>query len=159
MPLTICKHVIDLYHLYFNHPGGIRLVNSIQNVCYWKGIVTQADMSVKTCNKCQYFNQRNNIYGQLLPKIFAALKLWYLVRIYLICTYSNSIIQQHPGGKIIKKDVSLACITMIDHATGWFEIVKIPCFDLDDVAIGNNYYIEILPNTTFCGCGYLNNHA
>ena len=31
---------------------------------------------------------------------------------------------------------------IIDPATGWFEIVKIPRFDLEEVALGNDEYID-----------------
>ena len=33
-------------------------------------------------------------------------------------------------------------MTMIDPATGWFEIVKIPTFYLEEVTIGNDKYID-----------------
>ena len=33
-------------------------------------------------------------------------------------------------------------MTMIDLATGWFEIVEIPTFDLDEVTAGNDEYID-----------------
>ena len=42
----------------------------------------------------------------------------------------------------MKKDDSLTCMTMIDPVTGWFEIVKIPTFDLDEVTAGNDEYID-----------------
>ena len=31
---------------------------------------------------------------------------------------------------------------MVDPATGWFEIVEIPMFDLKEVTIGNDEYID-----------------
>ena len=55
----------------------------------------------------------------------------------LIVPYSKSIIKQQPGGAIIIKNVSLTCMTMIDPATGWFKIVEIPTYDIDDVTSGN----------------------
>ena len=33
-------------------------------------------------------------------------------------------------------------MTIIDPATGWFEIVEVPCCDLNEVARGNNEYID-----------------
>ena len=33
-------------------------------------------------------------------------------------------------------------MTMIDTATGWFEIVKIPMFDLNEVTEVNDEYID-----------------
>ena len=59
----------------------------------------------------------------------------------LIFPYSNSIIQQHPGGAIMQKYNSLTCMTMMDPATGWLEIFEIPTFDLDEVTAGNDEYI------------------
>ena len=31
---------------------------------------------------------------------------------------------------------------MIDPATGWFKIFKIPAFNLDEVTLGNDEYID-----------------
>ena len=56
----------------------------------------------------------------------------------LIGPYSKSIIQQQPGGAIIKNYVSVACMTMIDLTTGWFYIVEIPMMMM-------NTYINHLP--------------
>ena len=33
-------------------------------------------------------------------------------------------------------------MTMIKPATGWFEIVEIPVYDLDEVTIGNDEFID-----------------
>ena len=49
-------------------------------------------------------------------------------------------------------------MTMIDPATGWFEIVKIPTFDLKELIIGNDEYIykssarfnQLFNNTWLC---------
>ena len=102
-------------------------------------------MYVKTCTKCRRFKNRKSLYGQLPPKVIAALKPWNLVHIDLIGPYPKSIRQQHTGGTIIKKDVRLTYMTMIDPATGWFDIFKVPCFDLNEVARGNSEYIEKFP--------------
>ena len=62
------------------------------------------------------------------------------MNIYLIGSYANSTRQKHPGNVIIKKDVSLTSIKIINPATGWFEIVGVPCFDLGEVEIGKSEY-------------------
>ena len=46
------------------------------------------------------------------------------------------------GGAIIKNNVILTCMTMIDPTTGWFEIFKVPTYDLDEVTGGNAEYID-----------------
>ena len=59
------------------------------------------------------------------------------MHVYLIGPYIKSIIKQHTGNNAIKNNASLTCMTMIDQATGWFEIVEIPMFDLKEIALGN----------------------
>ena len=60
----------------------------------------------------------------------------------LIGPYSKSIIQQQPGGAIIKNNVSLTYMTIIEPTTGWFEIVEVLKYDLDEVTGGNDKYID-----------------
>ena len=50
--------------------------------------------------------------------------------------------QQHPGGTIIWKNVSLTCITIIDPVIGWLEIFDIPTFDLNAVTSVNDEYMD-----------------
>ena len=40
------------------------------------------------------------------------------------------------------KNSSLTCMEIIDPAIGWFGIVEIPMFDLEEVTIGNDEYID-----------------
>ena len=134
--------MLDCYHLYINHPGGSGLSKTSHEVCYWKGLVTQADMFAEMWKTCQQFKKGKTIYGHLPPKNIAELKPWDTVYVDMIGPYSQSIIQQHPGGTIIRNNASLTCMTMIDPATGWFKIVKIPMFELEEVTIGNDEYID-----------------
>ena len=60
----------------------------------------------------------------------------------LIGLYINLIRQQHPGGTIIWKKAGLTCMTMIDPATGWFKIVKLLTFNLDEETSVNYEYID-----------------
>ena len=60
----------------------------------------------------------------------------------LIGPYIKSIRQQQPGGTVIRKNSSITCMTMIDPATGWFNIFEIPMFDPDKVKIGNDENID-----------------
>ena len=68
VPKSLRRHVLDLYHFYLNHPGGSRLAKTIQEIYYWKGLVTKAELSAKTCKMCQQFINRKTIYGHLPPK-------------------------------------------------------------------------------------------
>ena len=62
----------------------------------------------------------------------------------LVALYIKYIRQQHPGGAIIKNNVSLTCMTMVDPATSSFKTVKVPMFDLNEVTGGNDEYIDKL---------------
>ena len=88
------------------------------------------------------FKKRKTLYGYLPPKNITELKPWDLVHVDLIVLYINSIRKQKPGRTVIRNNASLTYMTMIDPATGWFEIVEILTFDLDEVTIGNDKYID-----------------
>ena len=88
------------------------------------------------------FKKRKTVYGCLSPNNIAELKPWELVHVDLIGPYSNSIRQHQPGGAIIKDNVSLACMITIDPATDWFEIFKIPTYNLDEVTGVNDEYMD-----------------
>ena len=60
----------------------------------------------------------------------------------MIGPYRKSIRQHHPGGAIIRNNVSLTCMTMIDLVTGWFDIAEIMTFSIDEVTAGNDEYID-----------------
>ena len=66
------------------------------------------------------------------------------MHIGLIGPYVKSIRQQQKCGAIIKNYMSLTCMKMIDPATGWFEIVKVPSFNLEEVSKVNIEYINKL---------------
>ena len=59
----------------------------------------------------------------------------------MVGPYSKSIRQQHPGGAIIQNNANLTCMMMIDLVTGWFKIVEIPMFNLNELTAGNDEYI------------------
>ena len=138
VPQSLHRRVVDLYHLYINHPGGSRLSKTIRDVCYWKVLVAQADMFSKMCKTCQQFKKRKTIYGHLPPKNIAELKMWDTVHVDLIGSYNKSTRQQQPGITVIWNNYSLTCMNKIDPTTGWFEIVEIPMFDLEEVTICND---------------------
>ena len=94
------------------------------------------------CKTCQQVKKRKNLYVHLPPKNLAEQKTWDTVHVDLISPYSKSIRQQQPGGTVIQNNDSLTCMTMIEPTTGWFEIAEIPTFDLKEVTIGNDEYID-----------------
>ena len=76
------------------------------------------------------------------PSKITELKPWDTVHMYLIVPYSNSIRQHQPGGTIINNNVSFVCKMMIYPIMSWFEIVKVPKYDLYEVTGGNDEHIN-----------------
>ena len=81
-----------------------------------------------------------------------------MVHVDLLGPYGKPIRKNHSGRSIIKNNVSLTYMTIIDLATGWFKIVEISTFNLDEVTAGNDEYIDkssamdsqLLNNTWIC---------
>ena len=84
----------------------------------------------KRCNICQKGKKRKRKYGHLPPKQVEQLEPWDTVHVDLIGPYSLSAKQQQPDGTILDKEFSLTCMTFVDPATGWFEIVEVPTYNL-----------------------------
>ena len=57
-------------------------------------------------------------------------------------SYIKSIRQHKTGSTIIRNNAGLTCRTMINPATGWFDIVEIPTLYLDEDTTGNDEYID-----------------
>ena len=64
-----------------------------------------------------------------------------MLYVELIGPYRKLIIQQQPGAAIIKNNVSITCLTIINPTIGWFEIVEGTMFDLNESTGGNGEYI------------------
>ena len=142
VPKTLRRRTIDWYHYYLNHPGGDRLANTLQEVCYWKGMVNQAKQTARRCQSCQKFKRRATRYGHLPPMNIARLQPWNTVHIDLIGPYTKMVKQHQPGNIVKEVDLHLTCMTFIDPSTGWFEIAQVPYFDMDSVKIGDTKYID-----------------
>ena len=61
-----------------------------------------------------------------------------MVHVDLIGSYINIIRQPNTVENTTRNNVSRTCMTIIDSAAGWFEVVKLTTFDLDEVTGGNN---------------------
>jgi hypothetical protein len=129
IPKNLRQRCLNWYHHYLCHPGGDRLAATLQQVCVWKGIVSQARKLCKLCNKCQKFKKRGTKYGHLAPKEAETLDPWNTVCVDLIGKYNVKAKVSTPDGSSKECDVELLAMTFIDPATGWFEIAEVP---LDD---------------------------
>ena len=105
-------------------------------------MVNQAKQTARHCQSCQKFKPRATRYGHLPPMDIARLTPWNTVHIDLIGPYKKKVKQHQPGNTIKEVDLELTCMTFIDPSTGWFEIVQVPYFDMDNVNIGDQQYID-----------------
>ena len=64
------------------------------------------------------------------------------MHIDLIGPYSLTAKQTQPGGEIKEVELRLTAMTMVDPATGWFEIAEVPYYNVDDVVNNKDSYIN-----------------
>ncbi len=111
---------VSWYHHYLQHPGHSCLEKTMRSMMYWKGMHNTIQSYVKSWRSSQ-INKRHSQncqkYGYVLPKLVITTP-WRALCVDLIGPYT-------PKGK---DGTSLAfiCLTMIDPATSWFEIVELP---------------------------------
>ena len=113
VPTQLQKHVIDWYHTVLCHPGINRTEETISQHLYWPKMREQITKYVQACPTCQKNKRKVKKYGWLPPKDAEA-EPWDKMCIDLIGPYKI----RRKG----KEDLICRCVTMIDPATGWFEI-------------------------------------
>jgi hypothetical protein len=65
-PLQVCA--VKWYHHYLQHPGHMRLEETMNAAMLWKGMHTTIWSLTKSCSSCQINKRRSQIYGHLPPK-------------------------------------------------------------------------------------------
>ena len=113
VPKKLQQHVIDWYHTVLCHPGINRTEESIAQHLFWKQSRAQVTKYVQTCPVCQKNKRKIKKYGWLPPKMAETVP-WDKMCIDLIGPYTI----RRKGSN----DLICRCVTMIDPATGWFEI-------------------------------------
>ena len=99
------------------HPGENQTEHTLRQHFYWKGFRTTVCDVCKKCPTCQRAKTNNQKYGNLPPKQ-AETNPWDTLCVDLIGPYT---IPQK-----VKIPLKLWCLTIIDPATGWFEMAQIP---------------------------------
>ena len=101
------------------HPGEKRMELTIGQHFYWSKMREQIKDHAQKCDVCQRNKKRNAEYGFLPPKN-AEVVPWHTCCIDLIGPYTIG------PDKPKSQQTLLWALTMIDPATGWFEIVTVP---------------------------------
>ena len=126
IPTVLRQRVIQWYHHFLCHPGINRTEETIRQHLWWPEMRTQINKAVSTCLIYQKNKRKQKKYG-LLPEKEAEAVPWQRLCVDLIGPYT---IRRKGQKNLICK----AC-TMIDPATGWFEIHQIP--DKSSITVSN----------------------
>ena len=117
VPPTLQSRVVQWYHFYLQHPGHTRLEETIKATMYWKNMRGHIRKHVKICPTCQRAKITRTKYGKLPTKV-AVTRCWQYVCVDCIGPYTI----EGADGTVI----DFMCVTMIDPASAWFEIIELP---------------------------------
>ena len=124
VPKTPQKKLTEWCHLHLLHPGETRTELTMGQHFHWKGTRVSAARVCKGCEICRRTKVQTEKCG-LLPAKAPDVLPWHALCIDLM--------GPHRMGKG-QNEVQLHCLTMINPATGWFEIVETPNRRADEVA-------------------------
>ena len=126
VPTSLQKPIVEWYHTLLCHPGETRMENTISQHLTWKGLRKTVHNVCTKCHTCQLTKRTKKKYGHLPTKEAETIP-WDTLCVDLIGPYN---IQR----KNQKKPLTLWAVTMIDPATGWFEIASITTKRADVIA-------------------------
>ena len=115
VPLSLQQRTMEWYHDMLCHPGIRRMEETLRQHYWWPKMREAVKEYVKTCAICQRTKRKTIKYGKLPPKEAEA-QPWDKLCIDLIGPYKIR--------RKNKPDLILKAATMIDPATGWFEICE-----------------------------------
>jgi transposase InsO family protein len=116
VPDSLQGRIIAWYHKYLAHPGMTRLEATIRTVFVWPGMQEQIKRHIGRCKECQLNKGNAKKYGHLPPKDMEAPEPWNRINVDLIGPWRV---------KTPKGPRELRALTIIDPATGWFEMKEI----------------------------------
>jgi hypothetical protein len=123
LPKNLQRRAVEWHHDVLMHPGETRTELTIGQHFYWPRMRQTIKHVCGRCESCQMTKKRTKKLGHLPPKEPEMIP-WQTVCVDLIGPHRVG----KPGTKKNPNpyETELHCMTMIDPATGWFEIVQIP---------------------------------
>ena len=118
---------MEWYHWYLCHPGETPTENTIRLHYWWDKLRDTVHDICTKCHTCQMTKKTFQKYGHLPEKVAEA-DPWDVLCIDLIGPYTIE------RKNKTKKPLTLWALTMIDPATGWFEMREIKTKSADSVA-------------------------
>jgi hypothetical protein len=125
------KQTTKISHTTLCHPGINRTEETIGQHLWWPNMRHHITNYVKICPVCQCNKRQQKMYGLLPPKEAEATP-WDKLCADLIGPYKI-----RRKGKV---DLICKCVTMIDPATGWFEIQQYD--DKQSITVANIVLVE-----------------
>ena len=116
IPASLQGRIIAWYHTYLCHPGDTRMEATIRSIYTWPGMRRHIHQHVGRCRECQLCKGNPKNYGHLPAKQAEKSEPWNRVNVDLIGPLSV---------KTPKGEKFLHALTIIDPATGWFEMKDI----------------------------------
>jgi hypothetical protein len=117
IPDILQKKVVSWYHNILCHAGETRTEQTIRQQFWWPNLRDTVHELCSKCDTCQRTKRTSKKYGHL-PAKEAEADPWEVLCVDLIGPYTI----KRRG----KRNLTLWCVTMIDPATGWFEMKEIP---------------------------------
>jgi hypothetical protein len=134
VPATLQHRIIDWYHNNLRHPGSTRTLNSIAQTFYWKGMRSQIEEHIRTCDQCQ----RHKIVGKpnygILPLVPALRDKKPFEKVHVDCAGPWTI-KLNDGPRTANSKYEIFVLTMVDACTNWAEFALIPTASSRTVAI------------------------
>jgi transposase InsO family protein len=122
IPKTLQKRIVAWYHHYLAHPGMTRLEATLRETMTWPNMRKDIQKHVQTCPQCQKYKKVRPKYGQLPEKTAEDAIPWKRVNLDMIGPYEV---------KAANGNFTLRALTMIDPATGWFEVKDVSDYTAD----------------------------
>ena len=129
VPESLQARLLEWYHTFLLHPGQDRTESTIRQHFYWDSLRDDVRKEIKFCETCQKNKRTRKKYGHLPPKE-PEVEPWDTLCVDLIGPYTihrNSTATTKAGRtkrNKKKETLILKAVTMIDPATGWFEIAQ-----------------------------------
>jgi len=127
LPVGLQEPAVQWYHTYLCHPGINRTELTLKQHFTFKNLRETVLKICSTCPTCQKTKKTPQQYGHL-PEKEAEATPWEKLCVDLIGPY-------HIKNKTNNQILRLWCVTMIDPATGWFEIRELK--DKEAITVAN----------------------
>ena len=103
--------------MYLVHPGTARLEQTLRSAMTWTNMRRDIERYTRTCRECQLCKKNRKKYGKLPANQAEPSVPWNRVNVDMVGPLTV---------KTKRKTYELLVLTMIDPATGWFEVKDIP---------------------------------